>query len=123
MENIMIRVHQALRNEFSPEEILLQSAGGGMVGGWIISKSFARLTEFERQQKVWKLFNAYLNEKERRRIVGFLTFTPTEKKMAFDDDFDQSDAPAPKRISSTRKKIMPNRLIRNGAGAGHGLAR
>ncbi len=96
MENIMIRVHQALRREFSPKEILLQSAGGGMVGGWIISKSFARLTEIERQQKVWKLFDLYLNEKERRRIVGFLTFTPLEKKMAFDDDFDDFAAPAKK---------------------------
>jgi hypothetical protein len=32
------------------------------------------------------LFDTYLSEKDRRRIVGFLTFTPIEKKMAFDDD-------------------------------------
>ncbi|MGH7453586.1 MAG: hypothetical protein ACRENG_19715 [bacterium] len=72
----------------------MQSAGGGMVGGWIISKSFAKLTEFERQQKVWKLFDTYLNEKDRHRIVGFLTFTPMEKKMAFDDDSDDFTAPS-----------------------------
>jgi hypothetical protein len=109
MENIMIRVHKALRKEFSPKEILLQSAGGGMVGGWIISKSFAKLTELERQQKVWKLFDAYLNEKDRRRIVGFLTFTPLEKKMAFDDDSDDF------AVSSKRTKKPMAARRNNGA--------
>jgi hypothetical protein len=117
MENIMIRVHKALRKEFSPKEILLQSAGGGMVGGWIISKSFAKLSEFERQQKVWKLFDMYLNEKDRHRIVGFLTFTPLEKKMAFDDDFalpskrkslakDAKNTMASSRKNGVRKKAV-----------------
>ncbi|MCI0697466.1 hypothetical protein L0337_36340 [candidate division KSB1 bacterium] len=92
----------------------MQSAGGGMVGGWIISKSFAKLTEFERQQKVWKLFDMYLSEKDRHRIVGFLTFTPMEKKLAFDDDSDDFTASS-KRVrkpittrgnSVTRRKSM-----------------
>ncbi len=109
MENIMIRVHKALRKEFSPKEILLQSAGGGMVGGWIISKSFAKLSEFERQQKVWKLFDMYLNEKDRHRIVGFLTFTPLEKKMAFDDDFgDFAVSSKGKSLAKGAKKTIAN---------------
>jgi hypothetical protein len=116
MENIMIRVHKALRKEFSPKEILLQSAGGGMVGGWIISKSFARLTEIERQQKVWNLFDKYLTEKDRRRIVGFLTFTPLEKKMAFDDDFDRHDRPLRRKASSSKKKTITAGRKKAGAG-------
>lgn len=112
MENIMIRVHQVLRKDFSPKEILLQSAGGGMVGGWIISKSFARLTEIERQQKVWKLFDRYLDEKERRRIVGFLTFTPLEKKMAFDDDFDE--LPAKKKSATAQSPKLTGNGRQNG---------
>ncbi len=110
MGNIMIRVHKALRQGFSPKEILLQSAGGGMVGEWIISKSFARLTEFERQQKVWKLFDMYLNEKDRRRIVGFLTFTPLEKKMAFEDDFDDFAASS-KRAKKPMATRRNNRVV------------
>jgi hypothetical protein len=94
METVKDRVQKVLRRQFSPKEIILQSAGGGMVGGWIISKSFEELDEAERQQKVWKLFDAYLTEKDRGRIVGFLTFTPLEKKLAFDDDFDDFAAPS-----------------------------
>jgi hypothetical protein len=82
----MERVQKALQKEFSSKELLLQNAGGGMVGGWIISDSFEELTVEERQQKVWKLFEAFLNKQDRNRIVGFHTFTPLEKKLAFEDD-------------------------------------
>jgi hypothetical protein len=40
METIMERVQKVLRKEFSSKEIILQNAGGGMVGGWIISNAF-----------------------------------------------------------------------------------
>jgi len=104
METVKERVQKVLRREFSSNEIILQSAGGGMVGGWIISNSFEELNEAERQQKVWKLFNACLNEKDRHRIVGFLTFTPLEKRMAFDEDVDDFAAP-----SKRAKKPMATR--------------
>ncbi len=104
METVKDRVQKVLQKQFSPKEIILQSAGGGMVGGWIISKSFEELDEVERQQKVWKLFDAYLTEKDRGRIVGFLTFTPLEKKLAFDDDFNNFAAP-----SKRAKKPMATR--------------
>jgi len=97
METVMTRVQKVLRREFSPKEIILQAAGGGMVGGWIISDSFDDLTAEERQQKIWDLFRTYLNEKDRHRIVGFLTFTPLEKKMAFDDDFDDFALPSKRK--------------------------
>jgi hypothetical protein len=100
----MERVQKVLRMEFSPKEIILQNAGGGMVGGWIISNSFEDLTAEERQQKIWKLFDTNLTERDRGRIVGFLTFTPLEKKMAFDDDFDRLDRPLRRKASSLKKK-------------------
>ena len=118
MEKVMDRVQKALRKEFSSKEILLEPAGKGMVGGWIISKSFDRLTEIERQQKVWRLFDMYLNEKDRDRIVGFLTFTPLEKKMAFDDDSDEFRLPLKKKPSSMKKKTTTAGRARNGVRKG-----
>jgi len=88
METIMRRVQKALQKGFSHKGITLESVSGGMIAGWIISQSFEGLTGMERQQKIWKLFNKYLNEEDRARIGIFLTFTPLEKKMTFDDDFD-----------------------------------
>jgi hypothetical protein len=102
MENLMERIRKVLRKEFLSKELLLQNAARGMVGGWIISDSFNGLDVMKRQQRIWKLFDSYLNEKDRNRIVGFHTFTPLEKKMAFDDDLDDFAAPS-KRV---RKPIV-----------------
>ena len=110
METVKERVQKVLRMEFSPNEIILQSAGAGMVGGWIISNSFEELNEAERQQKVWKLFDIFLNEKDRNRIVGFLTFTPLEKRMAFDE----SETAAKRSLSSKRKKTTVHNGRKNG---------
>jgi len=104
METLIERVQKVLRKEFSPKEIILQNAGGGMVGGWIISNFFEDLTAEERQQRIGELFDTFLTEKDRRHIVGFLTFTPLEKKMAFDDDVDDFAAP-----SKRAKKPMVTR--------------
>jgi hypothetical protein len=94
MENLMERVRKVLKKEFLSKELLLQNAGSGMVGGWIVSDSFDGLDVMKRQQRIWKLFDSYLNEKDRKRIVGFHTFTPLEKKMAFEDDSDDFAAPS-----------------------------
>jgi hypothetical protein len=112
----MERVRKVLRKEFAAREILLQNAGGGMVGGWIISDSFDGLDVMKRQQRIWKLFDSFLNEKDRNRIVGFHTFTPFEKKMAFDDDFEELAA-SPKKVSTSRmkKKTSSAARARNGA--------
>jgi hypothetical protein len=123
METILKRVQKVLRKEFSPEEIILQNAGGGMVGGWIISNAFEDLTAEERQQKIWKLFDTNLTAKDRGHIVGFLTFTPLEKKMAFDDDFDDFDGSAKKKSSFIRKKATIPGYSRKGARNKRSLAR
>ncbi|MCI0446632.1 hypothetical protein L0152_25935 [bacterium] len=88
METVMKRIQRALRKEFSPKGIILDDAGEGYVGGWIISKSFEGLDGMQRQKKVRNLFDKYLDEKDRARLAVFLTFTPLEKKAIFDDDFD-----------------------------------
>jgi len=87
MEAILMRVQKALQKEFSHKGVHVASVGlnGERVGGWVISKSFEGLTGMERQQKVWKLFDKYLDEQDHDRLGIFLTFTPLEKKIQFDE--------------------------------------
>ena len=110
METVITRVQKALQQEFSPREIRLNYVGRGKFSGWVISKSFDELTDEERQQKVWKLIQAYLTEKDRHHILGFFTFTPLEKKMLFDENFDILEASSlKKKSSSVRKKTTAGR--------------
>lgn len=102
METVMKRIQKALQKEFSPKGIILDDAGEGYVGGWIISKTFEGLDGTQRQKKVRNLFDKYLDEKDRARLAVFLTFTPLEKKALFDDDFDVFKTTSKKRSSSIR---------------------
>jgi len=106
MEKLVARVEKILQKEFSPREIRVESAGRGKLDGWIISKSFDKLTDAERQRKIWRLFEAYLSEKDRNRILGFFTFTPLEEKMIFDESFEVLAASLKKKASSARKKTL-----------------
>jgi stress-induced morphogen len=108
MEAVITRVQKALQKEFLPREIRLNYVGRGKFSGWIISKSFDELTDEQRHQKVWKLLEANLNEKDRDRILGFFTFTPLEEKMLFDESFDMLKAPVRKK-SSAKKKTSATR--------------
>ena len=105
MEPIITRVQKALRKEFSPREIRLNHVGRGKYSGWIISKSFDALNDDERYEKVRKLVEAYLTEKDRNRILGFFLFTPLEEKMIFDENFDILQ-PKKKKLSSQKKKAV-----------------
>jgi len=102
----MQRIQKALRKEFSSRGILLEDAGEGFVGGWIISRSFDGLDGTQRQKRVWNLFDKFLDEKDRARLSVFLTFTPLEKKAIFDEDFDEFEKPAKKKSLSAGKKTM-----------------
>jgi hypothetical protein len=104
MEAIITRVQKALRKEFSPREIFLNPVGRGKFSGWIISKSFDKLTDDERHRKVWRLIKANLTDRDRNRILGFFTFTPVEEKMLFDKNFDIFKASLQKKLSSAKKK-------------------
>jgi stress-induced morphogen len=124
METVMKRIQKALQKEFSPKGILLEDAGEGFVGGWIISKSFEGLDGMQRQKKVRNLFDKYLDEKDRTRLAVFLTFTPLEKKAIFDDDFNTFKASSKKKSLSVRRTTtaghknsrvgQKRRLARNG---------
>jgi hypothetical protein len=94
-----------------------------MIAGWVISKSFEGLTGAERQRTVWGLFEKYLDEKDRARLGIFLTFTPLEKRMAFDDNFDEFEGPAKKRLRSVRKRMTTAKRARSSARNKHSLAR
>ena len=104
MEPVMLRIQKALRKEFSSKDILLEDAGDGFVGGWVISKSFEGLDGAQRQKRVWSLFDKYLDEQDRDRLAVFLTFTPIERKEIFDDDI--GEKPLKKKSLSAGKKTM-----------------
>ena len=40
----------------------------------------------DRQQRLWKLLDRYLDPEDNARIVGILTVTPLEHKMLFEDE-------------------------------------
>jgi hypothetical protein len=109
MENLMTRVQRILQKEFSPREIRLKSAGRGKIDGFIISKSFEKLTDEQRYQKVWNLIDAHLNEKDRNRILGFFIFTPLDEKWVFDGSFDEFEASLKKKSLAARKKAASRR--------------
>jgi len=105
MEKLMTRVQKILQKEFSPREIRLKSAGRGKLDGFIISKSFEKLTDKLRYQKVWNLIDAHLNEKERNRILGFFLFTPLDEKWIFDgSSYAKFEAALKKKSFAAKKK-------------------
>ncbi len=106
METVTHRIQKVLQKEFSSRGILLDDAGDGFVGGWIISKSFEGLDGSQRQKRVWSLFDKYLDKKDRTRLGIFLTFTPLEKKAIFAEDVNEFAQPAKKKVLSTAKKRM-----------------
>lgn len=97
METVMHRIQKALQKEFSSRGILLENAGEGFVGGWVISKSFEGLDGSQRQKRVWGLFDKYLDEKDRTHLGVFLTFTPLEKKDIFAENGNEIAKPAKKK--------------------------
>jgi len=101
MATLMTCVQKVLEKKFSPKEILLESAGHGMVDGWIISKSFDGLSGLERQQKIHGLLNEYFDAQERRRILTIFPLTPLEKRIIIDEDPEGSvQLPVKKNSSS-----------------------
>ncbi len=104
MEPLTTRVQKALLQEFSPREVTVEAARRGRVDGWVISKSFEKLNDDERYQKVWKLIEASLPEKDRNRILGFFLLTPLEKKFIFDENFDSLENGRKIKASFSKKK-------------------
>ncbi|GEM_PF-2747236 len=110
METLMTRVQKILQKEFSRREIRLKSAGKGKIDGFIISKSFEKLADERRYQKVWNLIDTHLNEKDRNRVLGFFLLTPLEEKWIFDGStYDQFDAALKKKPLAAKKKTAAKR--------------
>jgi len=104
MDTIIARVQKVLQKEFSPREIRLEPAGRGKIRGWIISRSFDELTDEERYQKVWRLCDAYLDKKDRDRILGFFAFTPMDEKFIFDGSFDRFQRELKRKSAALKRK-------------------
>ena len=109
METVITRVQRVLQKEFSPREIRFSHVGKGKYSGWIISKSFDKLNDDERYQRVWNLVKANLTEKDRSHILGFFLFTPLEERMIFDENFDVLTPSKLKNSSSSKKKTAAAR--------------
>jgi len=109
METVMTRVQKILQKEFSPREIRLKPAGRGKLSGWIISKSFDELTDEQRYQKVWRLLEANLSEKDRPRVLGFFVFTPQEEKWIFDGSSYDKFTALMKKSSTAKKQALSKR--------------
>jgi stress-induced morphogen len=109
METLMTRVEKILRKEFSPREIRLKAADRGRLEGLIISKSFDKLTDKERQRKVWRLLETNLSAKDRNRILGFFTFTPLDEKWVFDGSYDKFEADLKKKSLAAKKQTIGKR--------------
>jgi len=110
MEALMTRVQKILQKEFSRREIRLKTAGKGKLDGFIISKSFDRLTVAERQRKVWRLLEADLSEKDRNRVLGFFTLTPRDEKWIFDgSSYDEFEALLNKESRAAKKQALGKR--------------
>ena len=106
----MNRVQKILQKEFPRREIRLKAAGKGKLDGFIISKSFEKLTVKERQRKVWVLLETDLSEKDRNRVLGFFTLTPLEEKWIFDGStYDKFEASLKKKTAALKKKTTARR--------------
>ena len=110
MEALITRVQKILQKEFSRREIRLNSAGRGKLDGFIISKSFEKLTDEQRYQKVWNLIDTHLSEKERNRISGFFLLTPVDEKWIFDGStYDKFEAALKKKSLAAKKQTTVKR--------------
>jgi acid stress-induced BolA-like protein IbaG/YrbA len=72
-------VRQALLSAgYKPAEIELETTSTGKVGGFVISRTFAGISQMERQEKLWSQLGERLDPEKLRDIVSLLTMTPEE---------------------------------------------
>jgi len=66
---------------FDVKEIKLEKNFDGRVSAIIVSKKFVAVDDLKRQQVIWDLLRNNLSAEERKKIIGFLAFTPAEYKV------------------------------------------
>jgi acid stress-induced BolA-like protein IbaG/YrbA len=63
---------------YGPAEIDLETTSTGKVGGFVVSGSFAGVSQMERQERLWSQLSKHLDSKQLSCIVSLLTMTPEE---------------------------------------------
>lgn len=73
------RLREVLRRlGYENSEIQLEQAGGGKVGGVLVSSRFAGSSQEERQNDLWHGLRKEMRPDELIRIVAIMTMTPEE---------------------------------------------
>ena len=73
------RLRIALRRlGYDDAEVQLESAGGGMVGGVLVSEKFVGLSQEDRQKQLWDGLQHQLQADDLTQIVAIMTMTPQE---------------------------------------------
>jgi acid stress-induced BolA-like protein IbaG/YrbA len=76
MEEHLKEVLRALG--FEEAEVQLEHAGGGRLGGVLVSRRFAGKSQEERQSELWTGLRAKMSPEELVQIVAIMTMTPEE---------------------------------------------
>lgn len=76
MEEHLKEVLRALG--FDDTEVQLEGAGGGKVGGVLVSRKFEGKSQEQRQNELWDALRAKLAPDELVQIVAIMTMTPEE---------------------------------------------
>lgn len=76
MEEHLKQVLRALG--YDDGEVQLEHAGGGRVGGVLVSRRFAGKSQEERQGELWAELRAKLPPEDLVQIVAIMTMTPEE---------------------------------------------
>jgi acid stress-induced BolA-like protein IbaG/YrbA len=63
---------------FKDEEVRLEQAGNGKVGGVVVSEQFAGRSQEQRQEELWRGLKERMKPEELLDIVALMTMTPEE---------------------------------------------
>jgi acid stress-induced BolA-like protein IbaG/YrbA len=88
MEQELIQI--LLTMGFTLEQIHLDSAPNGSVGGFIVSPRFMGQSQIERQDVLWNHLEQILPKEKLHKIIALLTMTPDE----VEDDTDLREVAA-----------------------------
>jgi acid stress-induced BolA-like protein IbaG/YrbA len=63
---------------YTDDEVRLEQAGGGKVGGVLVSGRFAGRSQEQRQEDLWGALKERMKPEELLEIVALMTMTPEE---------------------------------------------
>jgi hypothetical protein len=78
-KSLKAKVTSALQEAVGRDaQIELEVVPGGDIVGHVLSRTFARESGTERQDRIWKVLDRRLTRPERRRVTFIVTDTPRE---------------------------------------------